>query len=99
MVPADYPKKLEANIPADFADLPRLLGRSTVRTQGSCILCYVQPTTQLVYSEEFARQGYVGSRTRDAQPSLASGRAWNMFDDLGLPCRLALLVCGEGGGR
>ena len=31
MVPADYPKKLEANIPADFNDLPRLLGRSTVR--------------------------------------------------------------------
>lgn len=30
MVPADYPKKLEANIPADFAGLPRLLGRSTV---------------------------------------------------------------------
>lgn len=32
MVPADYPKKLEANIPADFNDLPRLLGRSTVST-------------------------------------------------------------------
>eukprot|EP00903_Cladosiphon_okamuranus_P013006 g12135.t1 len=30
MVPADYPQKLEANIPADFNDLPRLLGRSTV---------------------------------------------------------------------
>lgn len=31
MVPVDYPKKLEANIPADFNDLPRLLGRSSVR--------------------------------------------------------------------
>lgn len=31
MVPPDYPKKLEANIPAEFAGLPRLLGRATVR--------------------------------------------------------------------
>ena len=30
MVPADYPAKLEKNIPADFAGLPRLLGRATV---------------------------------------------------------------------
>lgn len=30
MVPADYPKKLEANIPDDFASLPRLLGRASV---------------------------------------------------------------------
>ncbi|CAM9106651.1 unnamed protein product [Ectocarpus fasciculatus] len=30
MVPADYTKKLEANIPGDFDSLPRLLGRASV---------------------------------------------------------------------
>lgn len=30
MVPADYPAKLEKNIPASFDGLPRLLGRATV---------------------------------------------------------------------
>ncbi|CAN0107630.1 unnamed protein product, partial [Hapterophycus canaliculatus] len=31
MVPPDYAGKLESNIPADFAALPRLLGRASVR--------------------------------------------------------------------
>lgn len=30
MVPTDYAAKLESNIPADFAALPRLLGRASV---------------------------------------------------------------------
>ncbi|CAN0113472.1 unnamed protein product [Discosporangium mesarthrocarpum] len=30
MVPADYAKKLEANIPSEYSDLPRLLGRAKV---------------------------------------------------------------------
>lgn len=30
MVPPDYTKKLEANIPGDFDSLPRLLGRASV---------------------------------------------------------------------
>lgn len=37
MVPPDYPKKLEANIPSDFNDLPRLLGRASVRIYGNMI--------------------------------------------------------------
>lgn len=37
MVPADYSKKLEANIPSEFADLPRVLGRAKVRKPLYCI--------------------------------------------------------------
>lgn len=34
MVPPDYTKKLEANIPGDFDSLPRLLGRASVSEKG-----------------------------------------------------------------
>lgn len=103
MVPADYPKKLEANIPADFAGLPRLLGRSTVnKDPGTCTppqLCDDRT------ADRVSRQAYVVSRPMNKLPSLASRRETGLcgfvFDDLGCPLSfpLALLVSGKGGNR
>lgn len=39
MVPADYSKNLEANIPSEFAGLPRLLGRAKVRKLLYLLFC------------------------------------------------------------
>lgn len=70
MVPADYPKKLEANIPADFNDLPRLLGRASVRT---CDLLFIFPASAERPSEGVSKGSADNSVNTAMRVILSSG--------------------------